>query len=230
MNVIIKTFLFSAVLASTFVQASEVRGVTVGGTRLIYQGGKKEVSLNVSNSDTGPYLIQSWAETTNGGTEKAPFIITPPLFRLDAQQQNMLRVVRAGGNLPEDRESLFWLNIKSIPSGSPTSNANTLQLSVKTRIKLIYRPQGIKGVPDDVAKNLTWNQKGTNLTVNNPTPFYMNFQQVKVGGREINNVNYVAPMSTSTFTTPPEVSGSVTWKVITDYGAIGNEHSSSKSN
>ncbi len=49
---------------------------------------------------------------------KAPFLITPPLFRLDAKQENVLRIIRTGGNLPADRESLFWLNIKSIPSSA----------------------------------------------------------------------------------------------------------------
>ncbi len=62
-------------------------GVIVGGTRLIYEGGKKESSLSVSNPDKGPYLIQTWVETTAGGAEKAPFVVTPPLFRLDGDQK-----------------------------------------------------------------------------------------------------------------------------------------------
>lgn len=32
-------------------------GVVVGGTRLIYDGGKKESALNISNPDAMPYLI-----------------------------------------------------------------------------------------------------------------------------------------------------------------------------
>ncbi|EPX2491959.1 molecular chaperone [Klebsiella michiganensis] len=100
--------------------ATSQAGVVVGGTRLIYEGGKKEASINLSNPDKNIYLIQSWVDSEGRGkgtqAEKAPFIVTPPLFRLDSNQQNILRIVRAGGNLPEDKESLFWLNIKSIPS------------------------------------------------------------------------------------------------------------------
>ncbi|QBH97636.1 long polar fimbrial chaperone LpfB [Limnobaculum zhutongyuii] len=192
---------------------------------MIYNGGKKEASLSVSNTDTNPYLIQSWAETQSGGAEKAPFIVTPPLFRLEGNQQNVLRIVRTGGDLAEDRESLYWLNVKSIPAGSKNGAANTLQIAVKTRIKLIYRPQDLKGVPEDVTSKLTWSQQGNHLTVNNPTPFYMNFNQVKVGGREVKDVTYVAPMSQATFTAPAGASGSVTWKIISDYGGVGDEHS-----
>lgn len=58
-------------------------GVVVGGTRLIYDGGKKESALNINNPDAVPYLIQSWVDAQEGDSAKAPFIITPPLFRLD---------------------------------------------------------------------------------------------------------------------------------------------------
>ncbi|UAN44792.1 fimbria/pilus periplasmic chaperone [Serratia sp. JSRIV001] len=224
MNTWLKTLCLPLLLTGALAQAAEIGGVTVGGTRLIYNGGKKEASLSVTNTDINPYLIQSWAETQNGGAEKAPFIITPPLFRLDGNQQNLLRIVRTGGSLPEDRESLYWLNIKSIPAGSKKEGANTLQIAVKTRIKLLYRPQGLKGTPEEVTSKLTWSQSGTQLTVTNPTPFVMNFQQIKVGGRELKDITYVLPMGQATFTLPAGVSGPVSWKLISDYGGTGAEH------
>ena len=98
------------------VAATAHAGVIINGTRLIYQGGKKESSIGISNPDATDYLVQSWADSGGKNLAKAPFLITPPLFRLDAKEDNVLRVVRTGGNLPEDRESLFWLNIKAIPS------------------------------------------------------------------------------------------------------------------
>jgi P pilus assembly chaperone PapD len=211
-------------VTSTLAQA----GVVIGGTRLIYDGGKKESSLSVTNPDKVSYLVQSWADTTAGGAEKAPFMVTPPLFRLDGGQQNVLRVVRAGGNLPNDRESLYWMNIKAIPAAEVSSNQNTLQIAVKNRIKLIFRPAGLKGVPEDVADKLTWQRSGDSLQVTNPTPFYMNFMQINVAGKEVKNVTYVAPQSTAKFALPAGVSGgSVSWKIISDYGAIGPEHKGS---
>lgn len=214
--------LLAALLAiSTLAQA----GVIVGGTRLIYDGSKKESSLSVTNPDKVPYLVQSWVDTTTGGAEKAPFMVTPPLFRLDGGQQNVLRVVRAGGNLPNDRESLYWMNIKAIPAAEVSSNQNTLQIAVKNRIKLIFRPTGLKGTPEDVASQLTWQRSGDSAQVTNPTPFYMNFMQISVAGKALKNVTYVAPQSTAKFALPAGVSGgSVSWKIISDYGAIGPEH------
>lgn len=216
--------LISLLLLSLTVSAAQA-GVVIGGTRLIYDGGKKESSLSVNNPDKTPYLIQSWVEATGGGAEKAPFMITPPLFRLDGGQQNVLRVIRAGGNLASDKESLYWMSIKSIPASEKKEGQNTLQVAVKTRLKLIYRPDGVKGVPENVADQLKWQRNGNQLQVTNPTPFYMNFQTVALGGKELKEPTYVAPMSTASFALPAGASGSsITWKIISDYGGIGPQH------
>jgi P pilus assembly chaperone PapD len=66
------------------------------------------------------------------------------------------------GSLPQDKESLFWLNIKAIPSAS--KQENSLQIAVKTRIKLIYRPAALKAsTPEEQANKLTWSRSGNKL-------------------------------------------------------------------
>ncbi|HCE8856097.1 TPA: molecular chaperone [Klebsiella michiganensis] len=218
-------FLFLALCFNGSLLAAESGGITIGGTRLIYKEAKKEVSLSVANSDSAPYLIQSWAETHAGGSDKAPFIVTPPLFRLEANQQSLLRIVKTGSSLPENKESLFWLNVKSIPSGKAISGVNTLQIAIKTRIKLIYRPTSVKGSPGDEAEKLIWRINGNKLTVDNKTPFIMNFQMVKVGTNDVKDATYVLPMSTATYSIPKGSSGKVSWKLINDYGGTSKIYS-----
>lgn len=204
-------------------------GVIIGGTRVIYDGSKKESSIGIENPDASPYLIQSWVENEAGKSDKGSFVITPPLFRLDGKQKNTLRVIQAASPLATDRETLFWLNIKSISASEEAVTENTLQIAVNARIKLIYRPAALKGVtPDDASKQLKWSQQGQNLTVNNPTPFYINFNAISVGGKPVENVTYVAPRSSATFALPKASRGNqVEWKVISDYGAISPPHQAS---
>ncbi|MES4612604.1 MAG: fimbrial biogenesis chaperone [Ewingella sp.] len=204
-------------LITTSVQA----GIVIGGTRLIYEGNKKEASITVNNPDKVPFLIQSWVDgelvSGQNKAEKAPFLATPPLFRLDAERQNVLRVVRAGGNLPEDRESIFWMNIKSIPYAE--KRENTLQIAVKTRIKLIYRPAGIETTPEDAVKNLTWKRTGNSVQITNSSAHYFTFFNVKINGAEIKDVPMVAPYSNASFTLPNNISGNtLSWQYINDYG------------
>lgn len=200
-------------------------GITIGGTRVVYPENKKESSIGIANPDNLDYLVQSWVETEDNAREKAPFLITPPLFRLDAKQDNVLRIIRTGGNLPADRESLFWLNIKSIPSSARNENTNTLQIAIKTRIKLIYRPARITGKPEDVTAQLSWHTQGNQLIVENPTPFYINFQEIKLDGKKVDKATYAKPKAETHFSLPGNITArSVSWKIINDYGGISQSY------
>ncbi|AZD09518.1 Chaperone protein fimC precursor [Pseudomonas chlororaphis] len=201
-------------------QAS-LAGVVVGGTRVVYDGSKKETSISVSNSEkTTPYLIQSWVEDASASApQKAPFIMTPPLFRLDAGQENVLRIIRTGGTFPDNKESVFWVNIKSIPASEKT-DANQLQISVKTRIKLFYRPANLPGSAGEAYKELKFSRSGNQLVVNNPTPYYVSFYRVSVGEKEIPNAGMVAPQSSLTWTIPAGATGAASWQSINDFGGI----------
>ncbi|MCC2000688.1 molecular chaperone [Enterobacter bugandensis] len=224
MNFLSKTLIACAVISASVSAANA--GVIIGGTRVVYDGNKKEASIDVNNPDKTPYLIQSWVETLNGGAEKAPFIITPPLYRLDGGQQNIERVV-VTGNLPQDKESLYWLNIKAIPSAPKKDN--TLQIAIKTRIKLIYRPAGLRSQqPQELSHQLTWRRNGNQLQVINPTSYVINFNEISLGGKKIENVSYVLPGESMNFTLPAGAnSTSVNYKVINDYGAVSDVQSAS---
>lgn len=143
----LKVYLLLALLP--FWHSAANAAVTVGATRLIYDGASNEANLSVSNrDDTSPYLVQSWVSHFGSGNEESVdnFIVTPPLFRLDADKENILRIIFTGGpEVPQDRESLFLMNVKAIPAMSDDQKGkNVLQIALKTTIKLFYRPAGLK--------------------------------------------------------------------------------------
>ncbi len=210
-------------LLALFFASSVHAGVNIGGTRVIYDGGKKEAALGISNPDNVPYLIQSWFDNPDNSAGKIPFIITPPLYRLDRGQENVMRIVRAG-NLPDNKESMYWLNIKAIPAAE--KKANSLQIAVKTRIKLIYRPAALKrNNPEDFAKQLIWKIAANHILVSNPGNYYMNFNEITVAGKSVPEPTYVAPGASATFSLPAGVSvGPVTFKLINDFGGVGPAH------
>ncbi|WP_150149569.1 fimbria/pilus periplasmic chaperone, partial [Enterobacter bugandensis] len=94
-----------------------------------------ETSADIRNPDrSGGWLVQTWVDRGVNGS-KTPFIVTPPLFRINPGVENILRIVRTGGSLPEDRESVFWLNVKSIPATADRVPHNhVLQVVVKSRL------------------------------------------------------------------------------------------------
>ncbi len=116
---------------------------------------------------------------------KDAFIITPPLFRLKAGEKGFVRVVRSGKKLPDDRESMFWLNIKGIPATEYVPDKNVVQFAINSKIKLIYRPAALKGnTPEAYAEKLQWGKERTSVTVKNNSPLYMNFSQVSLNGKK----------------------------------------------
>ena len=199
-------------------------GVIVGGTRVIYDGNKKEVSLSVKNPDKVPYLIQSWTDdygpnNENKNSAKPPFVVTPPLFRLDPGSENILRIILTDDHLPEDRESVYWMNIKSIPASVKSGN-NVLQISVKTRIKIFYRPGNIKAPVFDDYKQVSFRRLGNQIQVTNPTPYYLSLFSMKIGNIPIVTTNVmVPPKGSSNYPMPANASGDkITWQIINDFG------------
>ncbi|HHB1427542.1 TPA: molecular chaperone [Serratia odorifera] len=207
--------LIALMMISSLAQGS----VVLGGTRVIYDAGKKESNISVKNPTKNPFLVQSWVQNSDNADAKAPFIVTPPLFRLDGKKENVLRIINTGGQLPQDRESLFWLNVKAIPKSADT-DVNTLQIAVNTQIKLLYRPQDLPSSPDEAAKTLDWRLESGQLKVANNSPYYINFHSVKINGQDIDSATMVPPKSTSAFKLNKTIKtgGEISWKIINDYG------------
>lgn len=195
-------------------------GVGIGGTRLIYNGNDRQVAISVNNPDDRPYLIQAWVDKDPATADgDKTFIATPPLFRLEPHSQNSVRIVYTGQPLPSDRESMFWLSIKSIPS---TSKAETNQLfvTVKSVIKFFYRPPGLSGDPATAYKKLIFTRRGGKVYVLNPTPYHISFYDLKIDAFHVTSPTTLQPLSEQSISVPSGASGTVSWRTINDFGGI----------
>lgn len=196
-------------------------GVALGATRVIYPAGQKQVQLGVTNNDdSSTYLIQSWVENADGGKDSR-FVITPPLFAMQGKKENTLRIIDATNKqLPQDRESLFWINVKAIPSMDKSKlSENTLQLAIISRIKLYYRPAKLALPPDQAAEKLSFSRSDSSLTLTNPTPYYLTVTELNAGTRVLENA-LVPPMGKTSVKLPPDAGSNITYRTINDYGAL----------
>ncbi|MEG0868511.1 MAG: fimbria/pilus periplasmic chaperone [Hafnia sp.] len=207
--------------------------VKIGVSRVIYNPEGNGETLSVSNPQDYPALIQT-SVLGDDKKSKAPFVVMPPLFRLDGQQQAHLRIVRTGGDFAKDRESLQWLCVRAIPpeasdewgrgkNGKPAASdkvSMNLRISVSTCIKLIIRPESVEGAQGDSDRQaLTWQYQGGKLKVTNSSPRYMSLSSLKVGGKDIQDINYIPPLSSYDITLPNKNMGNkVQWTIMDDYG------------
>ena len=195
--------------------------VVLGGTRVIYEGNKKEASIAVRNDESKPFLVQSWVENYNNADKtKPPFTVTPPLFRIEGESANAMRIVLTDPKLPSDKESVYWLNVKSIPSTDPNAQ-NSLTISINNKIKLIYRPVGVPSAEAATAyEKLTFEKQGSMLKAKNPTPYYVSFGELTIGSKELDNPGMVPPMGEASWNISGIQGNNVTWSAVNDHGAI----------
>lgn len=153
--------------------------VALDRTRVIFNGGQKTVSLTITNKNSQlPYLAQGWMENEQGKKITSPFTVLPPVQRLEPGKASQIRIeaLPAVAQLPKDRESLFYFNLREIPPKS--DKPNVLQLALQSKIKLFYRPTEIQLTDAQMTnepwqEKLTLTKKGNEFIAKNPTPFYV---------------------------------------------------------
>jgi len=204
--------------------------VALDRTRIIFNGSNNSVSLSVSNKNANlPYLAQAWLENENLEKATPPFAVLPPLQRLEPSQTSQIRVEAVESriaSLPQDRESLFYFNLREVPPKS--DKPNVLQIALQSKIKLFYRPKGIELTPTEIS-NTPWQEKlillkrGEQVIAQNPTPYYTTIISVKKSrdAKPIDDTDaiMIAPFSEAKFPiTAKEMGNSPVLTYINDYG------------
>lgn len=219
---------------SIALSTSSMAAMTISGTRVIFPGSEQEVTVRTTNKGNKPALVQVWVDDGNSAadvnTMKVPFIVTPPVYRVEPGKGQSLRLIYNNMVLPKDRESVFWLNMLEIPPVYKGAAKDRLELAFRTRIKIFYRPKSLdKNTSNLGAKDLKWmvERQEKKIRVSNPTPYYYSFDTMNLysGTQKITvNAEMVAPFSSSEFNfskNSPSVSNltGAEFSLLNDYGA-----------
>lgn len=240
MNKLIRCGLAAVLPFACLFGAPAQASVVIGGTRVVYPAQDQEVTLKLNNESKTPALIQVWLddgdERSSPDTAKAPFTVAPPMFRMDGETSQAVRLMYTGEALPADKESLFWVNVLEVPPKADNSGErNVLQFAFRTRIKLLFRPAGLRGDLPGAIDGLSWSlvdaadRKGLALQVRNPSAYHVNFAQVGLktatGTVGEQGGGMVAPGATAVFplkdvTQRPAGTLAAAFAVINDFGAV----------
>ncbi len=222
---------------SMLMYAQAKAGVVITGTRVVYPASQKEVTVKLNNNGARPVLVQSWVDSgdlqSSPTSSKAPFVLSPPVSRIDPNKGQSLRLMFTGAALPASKESVFWLNVLEIPpkAEGPT-DLNVLQMAFRSRIKIFYRPDGLPGNPNETPQQMQWKvvavDKGYALQAFNPSAFHMSQVELAltVGTQRYDSENgMVEPGETKLFAVPglksmPAGAAQVEFNAINDYGAL----------
>ncbi|WP_455813289.1 fimbria/pilus periplasmic chaperone [Pseudomonas graminis] len=152
--------------------------ISLDRTRVIMDANNKSVSLTITNeSQRLPYLAQGWIENERGEKVNTPLTVLPPVQRLEAGDKSQIKIqsLPAVRLLSQDKETLFYFNLREIPPRS--EQPNTLQIALQTKIKLFYRPAALQLSPTEfttvLQRNVTLVREGDHYRFHNPTGYYL---------------------------------------------------------
>ncbi|GEN23772.1 fimbrial chaperone [Halomonas cupida] len=238
---LINKLVAGVLLAALAVPQGAVAGIQLQGTRFIYLSDAREITVDLQNDADRAALVQSWLDSGDAsaepGVEQLPFVVLPPLVRVEPRTGQTLRIAYTGQGLPEDQESVFWLNVLDVPPRVENSeDRNVMRLAYRTRVKLFFRPDGLPGTLQDAAENISWTLEsvgeGYALRAHNDGAFHVSFRDItlRADGHDYHSTDsgMVGPHDTADFVMEglsiPVASGEVTGYWLNDYGASMEQH------
>lgn len=207
--------LFIIILCSTFFTQANV---IYSGTRFIYNENDNDIIINIKNNNSViDYLIQSWITKDEHNVQNTPFIITPPLFKLNKEQSAILRITKITSIAQTDRESLFYINSKAIPITE--SKNNSLHISIKSVFKLFYRPNGLTETVEEATKKIIFfinNKK--EMIIKNDSEYYFTILNIFSNGEKKEISVMLSPFSEINIGKNHFGTDKVGWSYINDFG------------
>lgn len=137
----IKCLSMGGLAALSLMTASSVwAALSVDQSRYIFEGNKDALSIVVENASPKTYGGQAWIENIKEADTRPTFVVTPPFFKVSGNGKQVLRVMKALEQMPEDKESIYWVSLQEIP---PLNKDGGLSVALRTKVKLLYRPANL---------------------------------------------------------------------------------------
>ncbi|HDS3407706.1 TPA: fimbria/pilus periplasmic chaperone [Citrobacter freundii] len=201
-------------------------GIVIYGTRVIYPAEKNEITLQLMNQEQNASLVQAWVDDGNTSLPpekiQVPFLLTPPVVRVPGNSGQQLKIKKMPNMLPNNKESLFYLNVLDIPPNNPANaGKNVIKFAMQNRIKLFYRPSGIAPVNSETFKKIVLSRNGKGFIIKNDNANWVTVAEIKIGSVKINDKSVmVAPFSSEPVMTKSSNANQYKLTIINDYGSF----------
>ncbi|HAT2830534.1 TPA: fimbria/pilus periplasmic chaperone [Klebsiella oxytoca] len=170
-------------LAAALISLDASASVVINETRVIYPASAKFVSVQLVNDSDKTHLVQSWIDEGDASAApekvKVPFSLLPPVVKMNGHAGQALKIAAMNTQgLPKDRESVYWLNVLDVPPVPEGSGESYLQVAIRNRIKLFYRPESLDELDSSVADKISVSKSAGKTCLKNDSPYYMTLAQV----------------------------------------------------
>lgn len=133
-------------------------GVTMQGTRVIFDSSQLSQSVIVTNTNEYDVVVQSWVDDGNlnnkPNTAVAPVITNPALFTLKPGANQTIQLINIA-NVKHENEKLYWLNLYEIPPKNSVPKDKII-LTMQKQYKLFYRSPSVAKSNAELIKSISF--------------------------------------------------------------------------
>jgi len=167
--------------------------IAIPGSRVVYEEARGWERMALQQVGKTPGVVQVWLDQGDANAAIDPagalFELMPVVSRIDPGRRQIVHIERIGEHLPQDRESLLWLNVLEIPlvpgqGGNAQPVYQPAAEGFRARVKFFYRPKGLSSSPALAHQSLRFSLGHTladgriEVRVINPTPYHITFMDV----------------------------------------------------
>ena len=200
-------------------------GVQLDRSRVLIDNGSKSVAYAVTNHYESP-VVASAVITNFDGTPSHAFAVSPSLYQIKANSTSQGQIVQLE-QLPQDRESVFWLNVKTVLGQADGNqdekiidNVNTgnFGISLAQRIKVFYRPKDLNENCSTAVSKLSWKKSKEGIVVSNPSKVSVSVVKINSKAKEFNISDTLMPLSEKTLNVKIDKVDNITFTYVDEYG------------
>lgn len=204
--------------------------IEIDNTRVVFKEEDPSASVSVRNKGDIPYLVAINVTEFCGVGQQCPttddFMASPGFKIIRPGQVFPFRVVRIADKMPADRESLYLVNFKIVPSEVQLTDkqlkSSRITVALSGSMKLFWRPEALSGglVSLRLLSQLESQCTGNKLELINRSAYWATLSTVSANGKSLfptGPLPMLAPFGNVSFSTdvcPREV----TVAVIDDSG------------
>ncbi|MGP2417209.1 fimbrial biogenesis chaperone [Pantoea ananatis] len=213
------SYLKTTLLTLFIISGVSHAAVVMNASRVIMEGTTEKI-VTFDNTSDNPFIVQ--IESDNPGDPD--FVAMPPLFKIKEKGGQTVKIRLLSSALPKNKESLFYLSFTQIPGVKKNENdENRLNIIVKSRLKIIYRPASVNAFSAKEENNVSYRIKNGKLVVSNQSPNVLSIRDISNGKHVLaGNLTLKPGEVISTIVKDNHLSGPLKASMINDYGTPVN--------
>ncbi|MBE3658594.1 hypothetical protein BOO92_18100 [Vibrio navarrensis] len=217
-----KRILPSFSLSLLWICVPSYAALVLNGTRYIYEEGISRKEITISNKSERTMGAQIWIEpftdinSKTGYSGESHFTASPALVKIAPKGKANVNIVSITDNLPQEHESIYWLNVQEIPPKSEV-DAPSVVFAQRIKVKMIYRPKALGNRYSAEEKLLATCNQGV-LQVVNKSPFLFSPLYYSLGKENVAYYHLIMPGTNNILSKVKDCPKEMTINMIDDFG------------